>query len=372
MQIDKPNIHSDGLQIIISRSDDIHAHAIYWAIKKLGASPIWIYNKQKHPKCIQKQSIWFCNEDRERQVRIKFDGQPTSILCRLGFHEALFPEKSLGQIRSSIDNCFVRDEWVRFLRNIEAIVDLSICSFWVNSPDDAIKARDKAFQLGSAINNNLVVPPTLISANPNDIRAFCREYRTVVYKPMAPFHVYNSASGEHWYTPTSLIKNIDDIDDDVLARAPGIYQRYINKRCDLRVTVIGTRLFACEILNESGGQFIDWRVHADDVNCRFRSISLDWEVRESILGFMRKMKLASGSLDFVIGVDGKYYFLEVNEAGQFLFLERRCPELKILSSMTSMLIKGKLDSCEDTRALISYHDYLKSSSHKQFKNSCLK
>lgn len=39
---------------------------------------------------------------------------------------------------------------------------------------------------------------------------------------------------------------------------------------------------------------------------------------------MKKCELNTGSIDIIYGIDGKYYFLEVNHCGQFGAVTYRC------------------------------------------------
>jgi hypothetical protein len=54
---------------------------------------------------------------------------------------------------------------------------------------------------------------------------------------------------------------------------------------------------------------------------------------------MDYLGLVFGCLDFIVTPAGDYVFLEINEMGQFLFLERRT-ELPLLESFTQFLLAG--------------------------------
>ncbi len=57
---------------------------------------------------------------------------------------------------------------------------------------------------------------------------------------------------------------------------------------------------------------------------------------------MKKLGLVFGCFDFIVTPDNEYYFLEVNEQGQFLWIEEVNPDIKILDAFVNLLIsKGK-------------------------------
>jgi glutathione synthase/RimK-type ligase-like ATP-grasp enzyme len=45
------------------------------------------------------------------------------------------------------------------------------------------------------------------------------------------------------------------------------------------------------------------------------------QIEEKLLHFMQKLNLIYGAIDMRLTPDGKYVFLEVNTAGQWLFME---------------------------------------------------
>lgn len=53
---------------------------------------------------------------------------------------------------------------------------------------------------------------------------------------------------------------------------------------------------------------------------------------------MESLGLVFGCFDFIVTPDGEYYFLEVNESGQFLWIEKLRPEIKMLDIFTEFLI----------------------------------
>ena len=58
---------------------------------------------------------------------------------------------------------------------------------------------------------------------------------------------------------------------------------------------------------------------------------------------MHDLGLAFGCLDFIVTPDGKYVFLEVNQMGQFLWVEVANPDLLVLDAFCHLLVSGTAD-----------------------------
>src|SRR3546814_19765329 len=58
---------------------------------------------------------------------------------------------------------------------------------------------------------------------------------------------------------------------------------------------------------------------------------------------MRELGIVFGCFDLAIDGKGEAHFLEVNQAGQFLFVEEMAPQLPLLQAMFAMLAQGRTD-----------------------------
>ena len=63
-------------------------------------------------------------------------------------------------------------------------------------------------------------------------------------------------------------------------------------------------------------------------------------LEQQIRAFMKKMGLVFGSLDFIVSEDHEYIFLEVNEQGQFLWIEDANPDIKMLDIFVNFLLSN--------------------------------
>jgi glutathione synthase/RimK-type ligase-like ATP-grasp enzyme len=81
---------------------------------------------------------------------------------------------------------------------------------------------------------------------------------------------------------------------------------------------------------------IDCRI--DIGNARIEAVTLPPEVEERLRVLMRRMGLVYGAVDMRLKPDGTHVFLEINPAGQFLYVEV-ASGLPITAAMAAALVK---------------------------------
>lgn len=118
---------------------------------------------------------------------------------------------------------------------------------------------------------------------------------------------------------------------------PGIYLEYIEKEYELRVTVIGEKIFAAKISKRQGGAFLDWRFHIDSNQAIVEKFELPDNFKAKIFNVVEEFDLKYGCLDFAVS-NGVPYFLEINPTGQFLFIENFVPEMPLLAAFSSFVL----------------------------------
>ncbi|MFJ9871060.1 ATP-grasp ribosomal peptide maturase [Streptomyces sp. NPDC101165] len=182
---------------------------------------------------------------------------------------------------------------------------------WMNHPRNADRARLKPWQLKMAHLSGFTVPPTVFTTAPRLARQFAEEHQDVVVK---------SASGPPpgdpgLALPTTLIG--PDADFSTVAAGPTLLQRYIRKRADIRLTCVGTRLFAARKTAEPGQ--VDGRY--GDTEHAWETVPVPERIGRSVLEYLVLAGLAYAAFDFAEDEDGVWWFLECNQGGQFGFIE---------------------------------------------------
>jgi hypothetical protein len=198
--------------------------------------------------------------------------------------------------------------------------------------------RSKMLQLRQALALGLACPPTLISNDPDEVRAFIRRHEgEVVFKSLY-FSVWDSDAGQATNF-TAAVGEADLPSDAILRSCPGIFQRRVEKSHELRVVVMGTHVTALQLDSQFADRSrLDWRVLGGEVP--MRPVTLAPALRQQCIDLIQGLGLCFGSIDLIVDVDGRAVFLEVNQQGQFLWLEEHCPEVPLSDTMAQFLLSG--------------------------------
>jgi len=132
---------------------------------------------------------------------------------------------------------------------------------------------------------------------------------------------------------TRLVEASDIKQLELVKYAPVIFQEYIDG-VDLRITVIGDAFFAAEIDARQTRYPVDMRMVVGEALVQPVTLSPDLQAR--LLALQRRLNLAYGAIDMRRTPAGDYYFLEVNPAGQWAFVEERT-QLPITKAMADLL-----------------------------------
>jgi glutathione synthase/RimK-type ligase-like ATP-grasp enzyme len=133
---------------------------------------------------------------------------------------------------------------------------------------------------------------------------------------------------------TSLLDGISPSDEASIRVSPVIYQRAVKKARDLRITVVGARVFACEITQTDASE-IDWR-RLDTEHLSYRAVELPLPLADLCISLVNALELGFGAIDLVQDHDDRYWFLEINPNGQWAWIERQA-RLPIAAAIVDVL-----------------------------------
>ncbi len=182
-------------------------------------------------------------------------------------------------------------------------------------------AENKLRQLQVAARCGLPIPDTLVTNDPERVRAFfARLEGRVVAKMLTPYSV--SMEGDTPFVYTSRLREDDLAELHGLRHAPMVFQEEIGKAEELRVVFVAGRLFAGAVdAPAAGGADVDWR-RADAATGTWRTGSVSDATARAIRALMSRLGLTYGALDLIRAEDEREVFLEVNPRGEWGMLER--------------------------------------------------
>ncbi|WP_445269614.1 ATP-grasp ribosomal peptide maturase [Streptomyces sp. DSM 41634] len=189
---------------------------------------------------------------------------------------------------------------------------------WVSHPSAMSRAEYKPVQLAAARSSGLAIPETLVANNPDDVRTFVDETPgPVICKPIASPVLIEDDELRTVYTRV--------VTEDDLADLRGIdttahmFQAWVDKAHEVRLTVVGDRMFAAEVHAGSEAARVDWR--SDYNSLTYKTTDVPPHVAEGVRRLMSALNLRFGALDFIVSPMGEWTFLEINPCGQWDWIQ---------------------------------------------------
>lgn len=217
----------------------------------------------------------------------------------------------------------------------------SLDCFWVSYPSRIDEAAYKVEQLQIAKQIGFTVPRTIVTNNPSALLAFYEECQgKIIYKTLwRPSVEYQHVASAIYTTPLSP-RHLDYADTVRLSAC--LFQEYVAKDFELRVTVIGRQVFAVAIHSQaSAATRHDWR-HYDFANTPHFIYDLPHDVSDLCRHLvLDHYGLAFGAIDMIVTPQGNYVFLELNPNGQWAWLEL-LTEIPLADTLADLLVAGKL------------------------------
>jgi len=209
---------------------------------------------------------------------------------------------------------------------------------WLSAPAKIGQAERKLKQIRVARDIGFHVPDTIVSSDWGAIQAaLVVDERTRIIVKMIRGVI---SDGDRIKTlPTTILdqRRIDEI-KEYTSPFPGLYQPYIEKAREWRVTVVGDTVFPAAIYTVDAAKD-DWRKHQNSVgSVTFRRDALPDDVSEYCVAYLKAMDLRYGAFDLVEEPSGRVVFLECNPDGQYGWLEEDLG-LPISHAIASELMK---------------------------------
>ncbi len=193
---------------------------------------------------------------------------------------------------------------------------------WLTDPNKS--NLNKCAILLEASEFGLKIPATYIVNNKKELLNILDDGNYIIKSIYDSFFVRKEYGVFSMYTKelTKELFNENDLPDFFSA---SLMQEKIDKLFEIRVFYINSEMFAMAIFSQTSSQtqddFRDYVWSKPNRNVPYKLPSL---IKQKIHKLMKKVGLNCGSLDLIKGIDGNYYFLEINPVGQFGMIEIPC------------------------------------------------
>jgi hypothetical protein len=279
--------------LVAAEQEDIHARRVASLLQAKGHPVSFIYATDFGVA----RTLSFCPESgagviKDRSgFRINADDVSAVWYRRPGRPQAS------QDVSDRLDRAFAETEWQHAIDGFFSL--LNAC---VVSPPFLQRAAIKPRQLAAARGEGLRVPETLITNDVDEALAFVEEHGRVIHKA--------SSSPPHRFLDTRTwgVREKECLQD--IPICPIILQEQIDGPSDVRVTIVGRRLFAARIDRGSRYPGPDSRLDLD-ANCQ--SHSLPDEISCALLRVMDTLGLMFASVDLKLTDALDYVFFEGKE-----------------------------------------------------------
>jgi glutathione synthase/RimK-type ligase-like ATP-grasp enzyme len=343
---------------IIAPENDNHTAPVKWALERAGYKVLCWAGLGWSPE--RQASISLLDNLRMRLGSEELEAGDVVWIRR--------PEPpSLNPNVSEADRKFAQGEYRWFSDSLMYLFEL-LPVRCINRYSASRMIRNKSVQLVLAKSCGFRVPATLMSNTPESVRDYLHQHSVPsICKAFSP-HIWRS-NADQSVAVTETFQLTENIlpADEVLTYAPAIYQQMIAKQFDVRMVLLGTAVCSFALYNSKGS--IDWRQDVTQGLVRVESLATPDGIRQQVLAFAQKSEIVFGSFDFAVDRDGHWWFFEVNEEGQFLWLDEFNPGLHVQEKFLAFLTSpegARQEEIEAREALFpSWKEYLDSPAANQ-------
>ncbi|WP_026990729.1 hypothetical protein [Flavobacterium subsaxonicum] len=211
------------------------------------------------------------------------------------------------------EHFYLQRESEAFLKSLFSVIEAK----WLSNPFSVYQAEHKLLQIKIAKKLGLKTPKTLVTNSKLKLQEFFKACDgDIIVKPIGQTRISSTYGTEFIYTSIvtkEFITNIDDYD-----LTPCIFQEHIIKASEIRVTVVGDKVFAAEVDSQiDPATRIDWRRK----NIKFSTCELPDEINNLCVKLVKELSLNFGAIDLIKTPEEDYIFLEINPNGQWAWIE---------------------------------------------------
>lgn len=202
-------------------------------------------------------------------------------------------------------------------QTLEGLYKILRNAYWISDIDAIRRAENKIYQQLLAEEIGFNIPDGIITNHPTSFQSFIKGRKEgCIIKP-----IFSGQIG--WPEMKNVVftsKLESEPQSQQIELCPSYLQERIEKRYDVRVTLVGDEIFAARIDSQSNRETItDWRVGENILP--HQVVTLPDSVQAQCRELLRRLGLQFGAIDFVETPEGEYIFLEINPNGQWAWIE---------------------------------------------------
>lgn len=304
--------YSDRCVLILSTNLDRETDIVCVELIRRGIDYVRLNVEEIHTNLSIEYGV---EQDSNSQSQIKIG----SLLSNLSDISAVwlrdFDYSLIHPNTGDLSTAFIFQQWNDSLQHLFSTME----NRWINNYEATHRTNNRMKQLIVAKQLGFNIPSTLVTNNPEKARRFYYEHNGDIILKVLHHHdielldkVYSIYS--HRATNED-VKNFED-----LSYAPSVLQERIHTCSEYRVIVVKDRVFSVQFGSDRELQCSD--VHRIPLSrLSVKPALLENEHELQCVKLVKSLGLDYGAIDFVVDENAKFYFLEVNPTGDWLWIE---------------------------------------------------
>lgn len=331
---------------IITVPGDYHSHAVAWGLRQRGLVCDLIFFTD-----VPQLTTTSLYPATDSGIRLTTNDDTRNLMSYDRFWLRRPNAMVLPETLDPSDLLIAKSDWRDLLSAFIEVIGQT-GAFCINPAEAYHRGHLKALHLDIARRSGLRIPGTLISNSTTDVIDFIRANRMVgkqtIVKGFRNSSWVNDAQQRSTFS-TTLIEEESLLGADLQA-APNIFQEYVDKKLEVRLTVMGKSLFAATIDSQKHEKStLDFRRIGDWSELGCLPINIPENVATAVAAFQHSCNLNFGTMDFIVNEADEWIFLETNTVGNFLWVENICSEIHLLDAMVDFIISGSPEFVYDQK-----------------------
>lgn len=270
-------------------------------------------------KVLSEEESFALSIDNEGTLTIAYNGRPIGPdNVSAAWFRKLGSYTLPGTEHDRAKQLYIRTEVSQLHDTVWSLYDNEI---WLNSPENIRQSDRKLDQLLLAKKFGFSIPDTVVTNEWEAITdRLMKDKDDQVVVKMVRGIISEQNKLKALYTKPLSASQVKVLKGQAQP-FPGIYQPFLDKAKEWRVTVVGDRVFPAAIYTDQSAKD-DWRKHQTTNAVTFVYEELPMDFGERCVKYLGQMGLKFGCFDFIETEEGETIFLECNPNGQYGWLEQ--------------------------------------------------
>lgn len=256
--------------------------------------------------------------ERDGKISVECDGRSLDD-CKVVYHDPKYLGEQFGDTEEWASDYIVRQGWKDANYNIFEL----LCGKKLNPMSVILPLSNaKLQQLRAAADVGFDIPPFAMTNAKEELLRFASEYTSVITKSVGNPHIpeIGDSVGQRAVMTSPVSSTMIEATNGNQP-FPILLQKNIKKKFEYRVVVAGTDIRAFRI-DPNQHPIMEQDYRRGGYMVTYSLVSLDPTHVTRLMKLHRNLNLFSGSYDFIEGTDGRFYFLEVNPAGVWAWIDQ--------------------------------------------------